>query len=326
MTYFSRLIIVFSLLLLTSCKLDQEKVVYVADAENLMYTDDDRLLVTGKKNIYEIKKTDGGYYSEALYPPGGCIFNGVAQYGKWVFTICNRGFSPWKLYAAGLKDNGEIRFSEVGRLPGFILANGMTFTPQGDLLIADTNLLKNKNYGLAKVKINHSAMPDYNAPDPQFDASKIIVSINKKWLDLNPNGVRIKDNILYVSELNTVWKYHLDATGEILDSQLLLTQKGYLDDLYPICGGAIVANYGNGTLFYVDKNGYIDPHFQTPPNSLGGPTAMTIARDGLFPQGGLLVTEAGIPFEFSGKLGDKLVRLDMGIDFASLETSCDSAH
>lgn len=317
-----RLMLVFACLPLSACLLDEDRIVYVADAENLMYTSDGRLLVTGKKNIFQIRSVDGNYSAEPLYPEGDCIFNGVAQHEKWIFTVCNKGLSPWYLYAAGLKDNGEIRFSEIGRIGGFILANGMAFTAQGDLLVADTNLLSNGNYGLAKIKINHSAMPDYNDPDPEFDASKIILSIDKKWLDLNPNGVRVKNNILYITELNALWKFYLDDAGEVASSQLLTRQSGYLDDLYPLCGGALVTNYIEGSIFFVDEQGQVDPVYRTPTRSLGGPTAMLPARSDLFPNGGLVVSEAGIPFEFSGKLGDRVIRLDMGVDFEAWEGGC----
>lgn len=315
-------LIFISALLISACKLDQNKIVDIDDAENLLYTDDGRLIVSGKKNIYLVSHDAAGYHKKELYPEGGCMFDGIAQWGKWVFATCNRGLTPWKLFAAGLQDNGDIHFAEIGTLPGFILANGMAFSPQGDLLMADTNIAATTNFGLAKIKINHDAMPDYNDPNPVFDATKIIGSINKKWLDLNPNGVRVKGNFLYVTALNRVLKYKLDANGEVLTEQVLATQNAYLDDLYPLCGGAIVANFSLGSIFYVDKNGYINPNYRTEANSLGGPTAVLISKEGLYSPAPLIVTETGIPFEFSGKLGDRLINLDMGVDFAAMEAAC----
>ncbi|MFP5304559.1 MAG: hypothetical protein ACLGI7_01890, partial [Gammaproteobacteria bacterium] len=71
--------------------------VAVPDAENLLFTPDGRLFVSGGTNVFEIVAAGDGYTAYAIHD-GACNFTGLALRGDVLYANCFDG----RLFAARL--------------------------------------------------------------------------------------------------------------------------------------------------------------------------------------------------------------------------------
>lgn len=153
---------------LTGC-LEQETIATVGDAENMLFTSKGELLVTGGQSIYRMEVTTDAsgkktYQPVRAYDGGNCSFAGIAQHGDWVFTVCAKPSLKWKnmtfqlgmdtqLMAANLAKEGPTTFKRLDTgwaedpLDTLVIPNGLAFTPDGKLLIADENFFGQGNVG-----------------------------------------------------------------------------------------------------------------------------------------------------------------------------------
>lgn len=306
--------------MLSGCDVEKETVVTVGDAENMLFTDSGRLIVSGGEGIYEVTSSSGIYTKTPLYPEGQCQFTGIAQYGNWLFTVCTEGLLKTAILAAEVKPQTSIYFEKITNLSGFIIANGIAFSPQGDLLIANYNVLSWPQKGITKLPINHQVLANNEGPLP--DASLILGELQHKWLPGNPNGVRVSGNKIFTSEGGDLYRHTLDNNGKVTDSFLLTSSKSILDDIYPLCDGAIVTDFLAGNVFYVDANGNKDKNYQTGTLSFIGPSSVTIPQGDMFTGNQLLVTEKGILSDTFSSIGNKVWALDLPFNIREMEANC----
>lgn len=333
---------------LTGC-LDKEEIAFIGDAENMLFTSDGNLLVTGGESIYLINKLSDAqgqtsYQANSVYHGEKCGFAGIAQRNNWVFTVCGKPYIRWqgwtfkagietRLMAADLNakgDDGEqkIVFERItvsgasNPLDGITLPNGLAFTPDGKLLIADSNYLGQGSVGRITL--------DFTGPKPA------VAHFEKDWLGApygisTPNGVRVADNTVYISDNNKLRRIHLDsdhnaqqlfhdAQGKLIsnmDSDNLLYQGGLtLDDILPYCGGVAVTQFAEGRLVFVAPSGKSYP---SAPFAFKGPSSLAIGQGPDFSGYDLLVTEKGILQDNTSTYGNQLTRIDAGVDLNAPE-------
>jgi hypothetical protein len=322
--------------LLSGC-LEKDKIATVPDAENQLFTPDGRLIVTGGTGVFEIKRAGSSYVAEAIVTDvsGTCNHTGLAQIGAWVFTACQQ--RPWgllgpvdnHLLAARPVAGQPLHFVQVDRatpdpMDAFSIPNGLAATPDGKLLIADYNLLAAT--GVARATL------DFSGTRPR------ITVMEKTWLGgtygiYHPNGVRVKGNELFVSDVNFVKRYQFDAAGNVpmnlpapggrtvKNEVLVYLGVTIVDDIQPQCGGVIVNDYAGGQLIYMapsgaDSNG-LPTYRQSLTSglaSLQSPSSAQVGQPPLFSGTDVLVTEKGILGEFTSDIGNKLSRVKAGVD------------
>jgi len=319
--------------LLSGC-LDKEKLVSIPDAENLLFTPDGRLIVTGGDGVFEIRGNGTGFTAERLASEAGnCNHTGLAQSGSWVFTSCQRrnglfGAVDNHLLAAKVVPGQPLRFVEVDRaspdpMDGLSIPNGMAVTPGGRLLIADFNVLLAS--GVARLAIDTTG------------ARPRVTSFEKNWLAwqhgiYHPNGVRVAGNELFVSEIATVKRYRFDASGNVplniapagraVKNEVLVYQGAtVVDDILPLCGGVAINDFTGGRLIYMAPNGVDSNGLPTYRQarasglqSLQQPSAVMVGRGPMFSGRDVLVTEKGVLLEFTSDYGNKLTRVKSSVD------------
>ncbi|MCH8497991.1 MAG: hypothetical protein LAT63_05910 [Marinobacter sp.] len=150
----------------------------IGDAENILFTSNGALLVTGGKSIYQKLSHDAP--PEPLNPAGiQCNFTGIAEYNGWVFTTCvELRFFIFKnnhLFAARLpatpyeRMDFQLLYATNDRndpIDQIFLPNGIAFTSNGDLLVADYNLATTSS--VARLEIAF--------PDPSDHTGKPVVA------------------------------------------------------------------------------------------------------------------------------------------------------
>jgi hypothetical protein len=325
--------------LLSAC-LDKDKIATVPDAENQLFTPDGRLIVTGGTGVFEIKRTGAGPVAEAASADvnGACNFTGLAQIGDWVFTACQQrpggllAAPDNHLLAARVEAGRPLHFVQVERavpdpMDQLAIPNGLAATPTGQLLIADYNLFASAAVARATLDLG-GAVPR-------------LAALEKNWLGpahgiSHPNGVRVKGNELFVSDVYFVKRYQFDAAGNVplyitspsgstVKNEALVYQGAtVLDDIQPYCGGVIISDFLGGRLVYAAPNGADAQGMPTwrvglysGLQSLQQPSSVIVGRGPLFSGYDLLVTEKGVLGEFSSDYGNKLSRVKSSIDLNS---------
>lgn len=331
---------------LTGC-LEKQVVASIPDAENILFTEDGRLLVTGGKDVYQLtRQTDASgnaSYERRVASPvgleGKCNYTGLAQQGDWVFTTCVE--LKWliirnnHLLAANLNAD-NFRFDYVvspkdtkDPLDRAFIPNGMDFAPDGALLIADENFVATSGVDRAVLDIPSSAEWQDNP-----DVMPTLVSYEKDWLSASPydvhsaNGLKVEGQNLYITEGGKLKRFQFDAQGQIpatvqdangntinnTGTTLWQNSLAILDDLQPYCDGVAVSSFLSGRIHYIAR--YEDPatgreFFETIYSSPGfgfdNPSSLAVGAGEGFDGRRLLVTEKGILFNHNPSYGNVLV-------------------
>lgn len=302
-------LVVLSLLLLLAACTPKQPVLDLPDAENLHFTPDGRLIASGK-GIYEIVLRNGQYEALPLYA-GDCAFAGIAQRGNWLYSVCATGplwASKRYLLAAEVQPGITPQFQIIKQID-LVIPNGMAFDRNGVLLLADENFLGGGK--VVRVHIVDGATPQVTRIDD--------------WLDYRhgvfyPNGIRVVGDQLFLTDTGKVKIIRFDDDGTVLDNRTLYSRNTIFDDLLPACGGAAVADYINGTVLYIDRDG--NKRYESSAQSFPGASSLQIGRPPLFTGYQLLVTEKGMLLETDSRIGDKLSTIRADFDLAEYVASC----
>ncbi len=323
--------------LLSGC-IEKELIVELPDAENLMFASNGDLLVTGGNGVFQVMRDEDqngtvSFSKRSLFSDFKCTFTGLAQKDNWVFTACERRqwlvFTNNYLFAANLEEPDYqfrvISPSSNDPMDSLTIPNGMTFTSNGDLLIADTNFFGVS--GIAKASL------DFSGDLPR------IASFTKNWVGANhglsnANGLKIAGNHLYVSDGQQVKRFTIENNGnvpvyvndkegnQVLNQTVMWEAPGAIvDDIQTYCGGIALTNFISGRIHYVAS--YTDPDtgvesfpviYSSPAFGFDSPSAVAIGSGPWFSGKELLVTEKGILFDLNSSIGNQLSKVPMGID------------
>lgn len=326
-------------LLLAGC-LQQETLTTVPDAENILFTAEGDLIVSGGRNIYQITEyTDAlgktGYHRRAMYDDQ-CMFAGIVQQGEWVITVCQEYVLQWSGFFLKLVRDNHLLAANVHQRPltfqrldkglrndpvdALALPNGMAVTPDGHLLLADGNFFAKS--GVARIRMDYSSdLPRVTGFDRDWIGSAYGLS--------SANGVRVQGQEVFISDGNKVRRLTFDQAGnlplELTDSSggvisnratdNVIYQGGIIiDDIMPICGGVAVTQFVSGQLVYVNRQGQ---EYATQLLSLESPSSLAIGQPPLFSGSDLIVTEKGILYDHISTVGNKLTRVPMGLDLTA---------
>ena len=271
---------------------------YVPDAENIFYTNNGRLFVTGSRTLSEIIFDGQGGYNIQLVAESDCAHTGIAEAHGWLFTNCSITFGEQRLVAFDLNNN--LNRVEVGTLPGLFIANGLVTLPnKTELLAADSNYLGQGS--IAKITLS------------LINNTPVISGYDKDWLSAQnginlPNGIRIKDNYLYVTNSPSVLRYLITDDGIPLTSEVLYEQSGFVvfDDLLPYCDGVIFTDFLAGQLVFIDQYNNITRSDR----AFASPSALVQSQLPLFPNNQLIVTEKGLILETESTNGNRVVAVE----------------
>lgn len=258
------------------------KLLDIPSAENILFTPEGRLFVSGGTNVFEITRDTTGWHATPI-SAAACNFTGLAQIGSVLYAACFDG----NLYAATL--SAAPALLPIHAL-GLAAPNGMTTGPNGELYVVNGPLASSS---LPSPKIVRLKLDPAN---PQHVTEQI------NWLTSGlsfPNGIQRRGNTLYFSDSNTAPpQLGLIKTVEILANgsagvpQTFASFNGLPDD-FSFAGDKILAvSYSNGQIFLIGADGQIQS--QTNPLSFDNPSQVRQGLAPLFAANELLVTEKGI--------------------------------
>lgn len=304
--------LIFTSLALAGC-LTKSKVVNLPDAENQLFTTDGRYFVSGADSVFEITKSDNTFKKEPFGPK--CNYAGLAQYKNYLLANC----MEVKLINA----KKQIFFAELveGQLPEFqILADLSELSIPNGLAVKSTTatgaelLIGNSNY-FGAGSISRLVIED-------TEQGLSAMSLEKDYMAANhnvngANGLRMLGDTLYFTDFDSsslrsrVAKVEFDSEGQPKEVQILRNKVAIYDDLWPMCGGVIVADYLGGRLIFINQDNDV---FKSDSLQFPGASSVVLAQGTNFEESTLLVTEKGILLETGTPLGNQLSQVPLSAD------------
>lgn len=264
----------------------------IPDAENLLFSGDGRLFVSGGTNVYEVTRNGTEWVATPLYD-GSCNFTGLAIRGDVLYANCFDG----NLYAARLTAQPQLQAIHAHAVAA---PNGLVDGPDHDLFLANGPFSPTS---LPNPQIRRLVL------DPS-DPMKVLS--DEVWTRqglLGPNGVQRRDRTLYVTNtglggLHEIRGYPINADGSAGAGFQVASLLELPDDFSVIGDSFLVAGFLTGRIYLIGPDGTV----RSNTNLLGFsfPSQVRVARPPLFAATDILVTEKGILGDNASPIGNLL--------------------
>lgn len=266
------------------------ELVNIPDAENIHFTPNGRLFVTGGSNAYEITKNSDDSFNALELSESGCNFTGMAQKDQTVYFVCGDG----QLFAMDL--DGANGLELIYQMDGMCIANGTALGPDGNLYIIDEPL--NPACVVLDPKIVRLTL------DPA-DTSHVLQQ--ETWLASSglgllavgvgddvrfPNGLVQSDGRFYSTDGGTIFYVDLLEDGSAGPVTPIFFEATAHDDLSLAGDTLLVTDFFGGRIFQLSLDGEILQ--ETASLTFDSPSAVQVASPPMFRPDDILVTEKGV--------------------------------
>lgn len=259
----------------------------IPDAENILFTEDGRLFVSGGLNVYEVTK-NGETFSARPMADSECNFTGLAIRNNYLYASC----SDSRFYAGFISDAPLL--TEIFRFTGMCIPNGTALGPDGRIYVVDEPL----NCPEADPKIVQLSL------DPT-DPLRVLSQVT--WIQGSPAGLLFAggDNVLrfpnglvrdgntfYGTDGGSVFSVTVSNSGEAGEVTPLFFEGTAHDDLDFAGDSLLVTDFFAGRIFQLSLDGELLQ--ETLPGTFVSPSSARLARPPMFLPTDILVTEKGV--------------------------------
>lgn len=261
----------------------QYQIVDLPQLENVHFSTDGRLFVSGQENLYEVQgSAEQGYQAQALLAAGGC--SGLSSSRQTLYALCQGAGSTGAtdfatLFALDL-GQADAQPEPVFQLSDMSLPNGMDVGPDGHLYVSDGPIA-------VEPKIVRLLV---STDDPQR------ITGQETWLRFAadwPNGLAWLDGVLYTtlygSGVGSIVGVPLNADGSAGALNTVYTRGRIMDDLIAHQDSLIVTDWQDSRLFRVSLQGELLA--ETPAFGFSQPSAIAVGQAPMFRRDQLLVSE-----------------------------------
>jgi hypothetical protein len=275
--------------------------VEIPDAENILFSDDGRLFVSGGLNVYEITKAaDGTFAATPLYD-GECGFTGLAIRDGWLYA---NGCDDHSLLAAQL--GAAPKLEKIFQYAGFCIPNGMATGPDGRLYVVDEPLnCAEVDPKIAQITLSDATHVAEQKTWVQGAPTGLLWADGDNVLRF-PNGLARDGNTFYGTDGGSVYSVSVSNDGVAGEVTPLFWEQTAHDDLGLVTGGILVTDFFGGRIFLLSREGELLQE-TLPGVFFTEPSSVRLARPPMFEPTDILVTDKGI-------IGDN----DLPIDYLVL--------
>lgn len=271
----------------------------IPDAENILFSDDGRLFVSGGENVYEITKNADGTYTPTVISDATCNFTGLTIQNGVLYASCSGG-SFWAGRIAP-----TIVLTNIFTFDGMCIPNGTAAGPDGRIYVVDEPLTCTP--GDPKIV---ALTLDPNDPLKVISQDVSIQGSPEGLLFVGgdnvlkfPNGLARDGNTMYGTDGGSVFSVSIGNSGEAGVVTPLFFEPTAHDDLGVVDGGLLVADFFKGRIVLLSREG--DLLQETLPGTFAEPSSVRLARPPMFDRGDILVTDKGVIGENNAPI-DKL--------------------
>ncbi len=265
----------------------------IPDAENIHFTPQGRLFVTGGSNVYEITRTGELAFTATPLAVETCGFTGMAQRGEFLYVVCGDG----RLFGAELTATPVVE--PIFQMEGMCIANGTALGPDGNLYIVDEPL-------------DPSCLP----ADPKIarltvdPANPALILGQETWLQGSPagllpfggdttmrfpNGLAVLGKRFFATDGGSVFYADLLEDGSAGPVTPIYFDATAHDDLSVAGESLLVTDFFGGRIFQLSLSGELLQ--ETLPLTFDSPSSVQLARPPMFRADDILVTEKGLLLE-----------------------------
>lgn len=302
-------------LVLAGCGSSSEVIVGdVPESENLFFTEQGRLFVSGGSNVFEVIKNADGTFQKLDMFHGNCLVEGTIQRYDYVYAVCSKTnfseFADSYFLAGKISDQaptaddvvtpGVHPFMELSVISPMLdvgVPNGIDVDEQGNIFISDSG----------KGDIFNIVLDDPMQVDSitVWDENTAFFVNGLNWV-----GDRLYYTGIKYGTLVSVFGYiQRNPDGTAGERTVLYERAGtVLDDFVPYAEGFVITDYLKGTLLYW-SDGEIQ---ETKSDTFFAPTAVMPTQGPMFEEGAFLITEKGIIFNNNPAFGNRLGWYDPG--------------
>lgn len=274
----------------------KETLLRIPDAENIHFTPDGRLFVSGA-NVFEVRRTDSTWSARALLADNG-NFTGLAQIGDTLYAASFDG----GLYAADLRSAEPVL--ALIHDTGFGSANGLADGPDGELYLVNSSLSGTLLPPLAPQIARLRLAP----------GKPMQVAEQTTWLGsglLMPNGIQRRGSTLYFTDsrllppaLGLLRSVEILADGSAGKVSDIGSLPSVPDDFALVGDHFLMALYSGNAVALMAPDGRIVS--QTGPGSFLGASSVETGRPPLFAPTDIVVTEKGLIGDTFSPIGNVL--------------------
>ena len=259
----------------------------IPDAENLVFSADGRLFVSGGLNVYEITRS-GETYSATPIADVECNFTGLAVRAGVLYAACGDS----RLFAGRITATPQL--TDIYQFTDMCLPNGLALGADGRLYAADLPL--------------SCLVPDPKLVALTLDpADPLRVTAQEVWVQGSPAGLLFAggDNVLrlpnglitngtdfYGTDGGSVYTLTQQGDGTAGEVMPLYFEPTELDDIGFTGNSLLVTDYFGGRIFELSLDGELLQ--ETLPSTFSSPSSARLARPPLFRADDILVTEKGV--------------------------------
>ncbi len=259
----------------------KSKLVDIPSAENIFFTDDGRLFVTGD-NIYEVSR-DGAAWTATPLAANSQGFAGMAQIGDVLYANSFDG----SLFAGRLTAHPVM---EPIHAYGQGQANGLVAGPDGYLYsVVSISLGLPPNGKILRLSID-SKDPFHVIDQVEWLKGGVVRILN--GLQRRGHTLLFSASEVLPPALGKIMSVEILADGRAGTPRLLASFLGIPDDFSIVGDALLAAVYSNNQVLLIGADGRILS--QTNPLSFDNPSQVRAGRPPMFAPDEILVTEKGI--------------------------------
>lgn len=287
----------------------KELIARIPDAENMIFTDDGRLFVSGS-NVFEVVRDANGTFDAVATTAPAAFYGGLAIRDDVLYV--NVPVSRM-LMASRIGPRGAaMNFVPVHRYEEIGFANGLQLGPDGELYAADGPFPFDlpTTSSIARLTLDPDdpfqvlseqrflSFADANLPDGLALDGRTLYFTDTRLLSPATGGPPVATGLIRAVDIQND-----GSAGPIRDVVADLLQ--LFDEVNRVGDNLLVTDFLLGQVSFYDRSGSL--LLKSAPLAFEQPSSALIGRPPMFSEDEILVTEKGAPFEYLLPLGNKLV-------------------